>query len=293
MNSTDTRPIDAPGAPTELVCWKVWGGNSRATTPIRIPGLHGVLHAAPHGGNHGGDLYYMSACGSGAIARFCLADVAGHGEAAASISSWLERTFSKQIHRENPGAVLDEVNELAVERGFQVMSTALCMSYNSLNGNLHFCNAGHPHIRVCRKGRNVWEELHPPSPNGNGLWNLPLGVTANARYALGRVKLQPGDRLLLYTDGLIEARDHSGDQIGDSLWNATPTTGPPADAVARLLDQFHTRVGSSEAPQDDLTIVMLEVQPFQKGNRLSLMFQNHIWKPLMRKLHRRPALGKA
>ena len=77
-------------APQELVCWKVWGGNGQVDAPISIPGLRGQLYSRPCGSDRGGDVYYLSACGSGALARLCIADVTGHGSSVATFSAWLE-----------------------------------------------------------------------------------------------------------------------------------------------------------------------------------------------------------
>ena len=263
-------------APVNLVCWKVWGGNESASVDVHIPGLRGVLHATPHKAETGGDVYYMSACGSGAIARLCLADVSGHGEEASLISSWLEETFSRNIHRENPNTVLKAVNARAHAYGYDAMSTALCLSYNSLTGAIHFGNAGHPHMLLCRSGSDSWEELKPPEPTAEGIWNVPLAVKKDAKYAMGKERLHPGDRLLLYTDGVVEARDASGKQIGDDIWASVPTDGKPEVQLETLLAEYRAHIGAEEASQDDITLILLEVQPYQEGNRFYLFYRNQI-----------------
>jgi phosphoserine phosphatase RsbU/P len=171
---------------TELVCWKVWGGNGQADVAVSIPGLRGQLYSRPCGSERGGDLYYLSACGSGALARMCIADVTGHGESVATFSGWLEEVFGKHIHRASPAVVLREVNRRAADRGLEVMSTAVCLSYNSLNGHLAFCNAGHPHVRLCRAGERNWQSLSVPEISAGQLDNLPLAVVSGAGYTIGR-----------------------------------------------------------------------------------------------------------
>lgn len=157
--------LESQTSSQELVCWKVWGGNERTKTDLSIPGFEGALYSSPYKSTKGGDLYYMSACGSGAISRFCLADVSGHGEAMAPVSEWFEKAFSKQIHLENSSQVLTAVNKKAVSGSFKGFSTAICASYNSLNGDFHYCYAGHPNIRICRNGDHHWEELIAPTPD--------------------------------------------------------------------------------------------------------------------------------
>lgn len=278
--ATETEP------PVNLVCWKIWGGNKEAATDVKIPGLRGVLHADPHQSARGGDVYYMSACGSGAVARLCLADVSGHGEDVSHVSAWLGEIFGRNIHRENPAAVLRAANKRSFSRGYDALSTAICVSYNSLNGKLHIGNAGHPHIRICREDSDVWEELKPPIPAHDGLWNVPLGVSAEALYGLGKAKLTPGDRLIFYTDGLIEARDPNGNLLGDEVWDRVPTDATPEEQLNALVSAYNLHIGSINAAQDDLTIIVLEVQPFQRGDKFSLLLRNNLPRLMDRLLNR-------
>ena len=261
----------------ELVCWKVWGGNKRANIELSIPGLEGVLHANPYQSAKGGDLYYMSACGSGAVARFCLADVSGHGEIMAPISEWFEKAFSKQIHRENPNDVLCAVNEQAVASSFQGFSTAICASYNSLNGNFQYCYSGHPYIRIRRNGSEQWQELNYTVPDSAELRNLPLGVSSATKYSIGRTKLEPGDQLVLFTDGLCEARDEHGIQIGTTIWEQLPPCNTAAKLLDSVLQQVYEWIGYKKELEDDLTIISFDVQPYQRGNKYSLLLRNHLW----------------
>ena len=80
---TTMMPIGAiprsDGESIGLVCNEVWGGNQAFHGPIELPGLRGALFSQPCGGGRGGDVHYLSVCGSGLISRACLADVTGHG----------------------------------------------------------------------------------------------------------------------------------------------------------------------------------------------------------------------
>ena len=278
MTSEVTEP-----APVQLVCWKVWGGNSRTSVPVSIPGLRGTLHAEPHDSEAGGDLYYFSACGSGAVGRLCLADVTGHGSGVAKFSAWLEQVFSAQIHRENPAAVLRMVNRLVTRGRLGLMSTAICLSYNSLNGQLRFANAGHPHIRLLRQGGKRWEPVTAEVPNDRQLWNLPLGIESEVGYHPGRIALLPGDRLLVHTDGLTEARNADGALLGKEIWEqpelvrAESGVEEQAQAIRDAVDG-HTGGG---APDDDVTFAVLEVLPFQTSNRYVLLWRNN-WRKIFR-----------
>jgi sigma-B regulation protein RsbU (phosphoserine phosphatase) len=270
----------------QLVCWKVWGGNRRASTRVSIPGLRGVLHALPKDGDTGGDLYFLSACGSGAIARLCLADVTGHGGGVAEFSAALERVFGDQIHRENPALVLREVNQRTVTRNLDTISTGVCLSYNSMNGTLLYANAGHPHILLRRAGAAAWETLALSPPDDAAFWNIPLGVDTGARYQVGRVKLHPGDQLLLVTDGLTEARAADGTLFGYRLMKETQHPGASPDVTAdTLLDALHAHAGGAEQLHDDVTFTVLEVLPYQRSNRYVLLVRNN-WRKILRPFRR-------
>ena len=275
-----TVTIDPPveSAPP-LVCWKVWGGNRRINTPISIPGFSGALHSTPIGSDRGGDLYYMSACGSGALARLCIADVTGHGSEVATFSTWLEEVFSANIHGANPSAVLKKVNQRAVSRGLEVMSTAICFSYNSCNGKFSFCNAGHPRIRICREGSHSWEMLALESRNKTAPWNIPLGITNDTVYELGQTRLKPGDILILHTDGLSEAMDSNGKQLNETLWetgNLPDSSLTVADIANAIQKKYEGHIGNDETPKDDMTFIVLKVSPYQKSGKYVLLLKNNL-----------------
>lgn len=264
---------------TALVCWKVWGGNKRTKTPISIPGMVGVLHSTPVESDSGGDLYYMSACGSGALARLCVADVTGHGPEVATFSKWLEEVFSANIHGANPSIVLKKVNQRAVSRGLEVMSTAICFSYNSCNGDFSFCNAGHPRIRICRAGSPTWEMLALESTNHTAPWNIPLGITNDTVYELGRTRLKPGDLVILHTDGLSEAANDAGEQLGDSIWEAGGLPGnstSPQEIADVLQKKYDEHIGVQQAPKDDVTFTVLQIAPYQQSNKYVLLIKNNL-----------------
>lgn len=273
--TTETPPVESAPA---LVCWKVWGGNNRIKTPISIPGITGALYSTPVDSDQGGDLYYMSACGSGALARLCIADVTGHGPEVATFSQWLEEGFSANIHGANPSVVLRKVNKLAVSRGLEVMSTAICFSYNSCNGDFTFCNAGHPRIRICRSGSKRWDILALESKNKMAPWNIPLGITNDTVYELGRTRLRPGDMLILHTDGLSEAMNEAGQQLEATLWedgSIPDASAPVADIANAIQKRYETHLGNTALAKDDMTLMVLQVAPYQKSGKYTLLLKNN------------------
>ena len=76
-----------PAPPTGFACGEVRGGNGTIHAQVALPGLRGVLYSRPCAGASGGDIHYLSVCGSGLLARVCLADVAWHGSAVAAVGT--------------------------------------------------------------------------------------------------------------------------------------------------------------------------------------------------------------
>jgi sigma-B regulation protein RsbU (phosphoserine phosphatase) len=88
---------------------------------------------------------------------------------------------------------------------------------------------------------------------------LPLGMFADAAYAAATVDLGPGDLLLLYSDGLVEARNPLGEEYGfDRLRRRAPALRdlPPAQAGRMLIEEVDAFLEGGR-PQDDLSVVLL------------------------------------
>ena len=127
-------------------------------------------------------------------------------------------------------------------------------------GVLRWCNCGHPAPLLIRRHRLLHKVLErDPEP--------PLGLTSDLTGALPQVhetNLEPGDRILLYTDGVVESRNEGGEEFGlnrftDYIIRST-AAGQTAQEALRLLihailDHQHSRLN------DDATILMLEWQP--------------------------------
>jgi len=187
-----------------------------------------------------GDLYFL------------IGDVSGKGIAASLLMGRLHAIFRSLI-----GAGLG-VSEL-VERANQIFTETTMRPYYATlvcgkaapNGDLEICNAGHCPPLLIHQG-----EITTLPATG-----LPIGMFCQERYSVARARLEQGDRLLLYTDGLSEARDLDDREYGEIRLQSFlrgAWTYPAAPLVEKMLLDLK-EFSSSSRITDDLTLMAIEM----------------------------------
>ncbi len=260
---------DAPTSegPLQLRCLEVFGGNRAERRELSVPGMDVLVHAHPHdGAASGGDLHYVSTCLRGAISRFMVADVAGHGESVGDLALSLRKLLRKNINTPDQTRLTRQLNEefsgISSEGKF---ATAVIGTYYGPTQSMILSNAGHPPPLWYSAVDSTWKLLTPELAESNSsvrpkdLDNLPLGIIEPTEYHQFAVQIGIDDLIVFYTDSLIEAADADGRQLGPSgllgLANALDA-GEPAEVCDSLL----ARVGEfrdADVADDDVTLLVL------------------------------------
>jgi serine phosphatase RsbU (regulator of sigma subunit) len=273
-------PETIPAPPTAFACGEVRGGNGTIHEHVELPGLCGVLYSRPCAGATGGDIHYLSVCGSGLMARVCLADVAGHGSAVAAIGTEIHAHLRRSVDVIDERKVLGRLNRRLNKNGVEAMTTAVLATYYPPRRRLTVSYAGHPTGWLFRSETRTWARLCEPvaSPPEQNFVDLPMGVGFTPTYNRHRFRVSPGDRMLLFTDGVLETTspdDTPFDTHGiETVLNRDAGS---CEAVAhRLLAALHGHAASDELAHDDVTFLLAEFVAGPPGPALWHVFKNRL-----------------
>ena len=187
-----------------------------------------------------------------------IADVSGHGLPAALIASMLKASLSAQIpHAFDPAKVLAGLNQSLCGKFQHHFATAAYVFVDMEKPFISYAAAGHPPLLLWQTSTGRASEV---SENG-----LPLGLLPAAAYSAVEVPVEPGDKAVLYTDGIPETTSPSEQEFGADLFKGFLEShhDMKADMFADLL--FDELACWSENPkgqgqQDDLTLLVIDFQ---------------------------------
>ena len=200
-----------------LECMEIWGSNRATDSAVAVSGIDTWVISEPYRGEvAGGDMHFVSTCGGGKIARFAVADVAGHGRAASDMAVKLRRLLRKHINRLDQTRFARDLNrEFVLLAQENVFATALLASYFAPTDHLIVCNAGHPQPLWYRSRLETWQPLeHTMTERSQEVVNLPLGIIEPTRYYQFAVRLEADDLVLIYSDAAIEVDNPDGEPLG-------------------------------------------------------------------------------
>jgi serine phosphatase RsbU (regulator of sigma subunit) len=187
-----------------------------------------------------------------------VADVTGHGVPAALIASMLKVAFAGQAaHAHDPARVLTGLNRSLCGNFEAHFVTAAYLFVDIEKGLLHYSAAAHPPLMLASGAAGNVREIEE-----NGLM---LGMFPEAVYSTVEIRVGRGDRCLLYTDGILEAKNAAREEFGKSRCKRfleTQREIPAARFANTLLDSVAGFCGynATRAQEDDITLVVLDFQ---------------------------------
>ncbi|HVT87786.1 MAG TPA: PP2C family protein-serine/threonine phosphatase [Tepidisphaeraceae bacterium] len=200
-----------PDSNQHMQCMEIWGGNQPFDNSVVMSGLDAWVYSKPYNDSEGGgDVYYVSACATGRIARLLLADVSGHGNVVAQTARGLRRLMQRYVNFIDQTAFVREMNrQFAEMSGAGVFATAVVSTFFAPTNELTLCIAGHPLPMIYRAKEKHWS-LWNEGDSGN----IPLGIDDISEWSQVSARLSVGDLVLCYTDSLIESRGPDGEFLG-------------------------------------------------------------------------------
>lgn len=278
---------------------EVWGGNEATETALTTAGLDAWVFSRPYGTDpRGGDLYSLSSCSSGRITRLLVADVSGHGSRVAPLATRLRQLLHRYINHIDSSRLVQAISEdFKKVSDCRTYATGVLSTFFAPTHELTVCNAGHPPPLVFRCRESDWFPLDhrgdPTSRHGQPS-NLPIGMFDGGHYDRVRAKLEVGDLVLFYTDGLTDTLSEDGELLGpEGLLGLI--RGLELEGLDELLPNLLAAIrrwAGGELPDDDVTMVLLRhnAQGTRLVDDLKAPFR-YLWHGITnRKINRRPAL---
>jgi ligand-binding sensor domain-containing protein/serine phosphatase RsbU (regulator of sigma subunit) len=218
-----------------------------ASGPLRIRALYKPADLV------GGDIYDVWQMPDGRT-RVFMADTTGHGVQASLRTMVLKTEWERLKGTDHgPGQVLSELNEKisTVYPGLEMRCSALCFDVVPLAGggaSVRYANAAHPPLLRASGGKV--EEIY-----ASGTF---LGMIGGVTFRETSVRLDEGDLLLAYTDGICEQEDAAGQAFGIERMQEILSAEPHADGALATLDRAMAAFAGGRALDDDVALVCIE-----------------------------------
>jgi len=202
----------------------------------------------------GGDCFAYLPCGRDRIDSF-VGDVSGHGVGAALLMAEARTTFmAERLIASGAGGILTKLNDLLhedLDRAGLFM-TACCATFDAATRKLTYANAGHPPALLLRAGDSRCAAM--------SAYGLVLGFEKVADFTEVELEVRNDDIVVLYTDGVTEARGETGEPFGTARLNDAIVAHRNEDPEAIIRGIFDALDGFAGARQheDDLTAVVMK-----------------------------------
>lgn len=181
---------------------------------------------------------------------FTLGDVAGKGPPAALLSALMQGMFASQVHgMDGPASFVTVANQVLCRRGIESRFVTLMLGIVSADGTLTYTNAGHNPPFVVGPGGVRRLETGGPV----------VGLLEFAPYTQASVRLEPGDTVVVFSDGVSEAQNAAGDDFGDDrvLAAIQAPAGTGAQALVTQVFEAVRTFTAGTAQGDDITAMVI------------------------------------
>ncbi len=208
----------------------------------------------------GGDYYDFFIIDANSSGIF-MGDVAGHGIPAALIMAMAKSlVLLSGNERQSPELLLTSLHKMLYKlksKTFKRMMTCQYLTINGQNGRVCLANAGHCFPVLVRDQGQQAEYIE--------VIGTPVGISKRARYQNVDIQLQPGDTMILYSDGMLEAANEHNVAFGTERFLQLCKSAWSRDLQAYYQAMYQANVEWSAKAEDDLSIVIVRVGEFNRG----------------------------
>ena len=195
----------------------------------------------------GGDFFEYTDMDNGGIG-VVLGDVAGKGPAAALLTAKIQGLFSAQVGGGSPAVAMKLVNTGLLKRQIDARYATVFFATLTPDGLLTYCNAGHnPPIVV-----------GPDGVRSLASGSVPVGLFSSATYSDAETRLEKGDVLIIYSDGVTEALNTAGEEFSDERLAAQAIehrSAPLGDLLQSIITAVQTFAHGAQQ-SDDVTVLV-------------------------------------